>query len=129
MRALIGLYNQAGSFITPQTLDRAIDEAFLTNREFMVSGTDKRERSHSDLIQDLEKRRANPKLSNGESDDVNEIDYGGYEEGSWSSKMPERVRQLKAALYGTEPSTDMPKPGYEVLVEEHERIQKLLKQQ
>ncbi|KAI0699419.1 hypothetical protein BC835DRAFT_1304495 [Cytidiella melzeri] len=136
MRSLITLYHKAETFITPETLSDAIDYAFLEQRSIVDSWVDKREKTHVDLKYEVESRRALPKLSSGNAYDSSmdgSMSFTMSSEsvaGPWSSRSPERLRQLKAALYGTEASgDDVPRPGYEVLVEEHERVQQLLKQE
>ncbi|KAI0802109.1 hypothetical protein BC629DRAFT_1438639 [Irpex lacteus] len=129
MRALVSLYHQAGDFITPESLDREIDYAFHDQRDILQAFSDRREKGYTELQLELSERRALPKLSSGVVE-RNVMDYqssGISYDSSWSAKQEERARQLKAALYGTEPSDEVPLPGYEVLVEDHERIQKLLK--
>lgn len=133
MRALISLYHEAGTFITPGNLSAHIDHAFFEGYNTWQTTTEKRDKSFVDLKRELDARRAMPKLS---TDDAAESHLGSGEgtsafslpKDTWSDNAPERVRLLKAALYGTEISSDVPVPGYEVLVEEHERVQKLLQE-
>jgi hypothetical protein len=132
MRALVSLYHQADSFITPETLSDAIDHAFFESRTIMDSSSESREKSHSQLRFELEERRIQPKLSGSVDDDAPSVYDDYYMSGTqsdWSARTPERVRKLKAALYGMDDSSSMPLPGYEVLVEEHERVQKLLREE
>ncbi|KAI0092809.1 hypothetical protein BDY19DRAFT_926404 [Irpex rosettiformis] len=130
MRALVSLYHEAGEFITPQNLSSKVDYAFHEQRNIFLSSTDKREKTLRDLHKEVETRKSLPKLSSGVMEPSVD-DYYSYDNGTnsvdWSSKDTERRARLKAALYGTGPPSEVPSPGYEVLVEEHERIQKLLK--
>ncbi|KAI0347514.1 hypothetical protein BDW22DRAFT_534503 [Trametopsis cervina] len=129
LRALISLYHEADMFITPETLSEAIDFAFLERRDIGDTAGRSRELTISDLESALEIRRVLPKLSTGDSGETQQSSLLHSETkvgDSWSSQTNDRTRRLKAALYGTDPGDGVPKPGYEVLVEEHERVQQLL---
>lgn len=136
MRALISLYHQSKDFITPETLSVAIDDAFLEDQTVWGTGG-KRERTEEQLHKELKDRRALPKLSttgsvenrspSSDPRDIFSPEQMHSDYSSWSSYKPERDVQLKAALYGIEPSGDVPLPGLEVLEEEHDRIQRSLK--
>ena len=132
MRALVSLYHESGEFISPENLSDAIDIAFRDQREIWNSWTDRREKSFGTVFAELKERRSLPKLASGAME-APQSEQGQYAEvstqGQWSARQPQRVLQLKAALYGTQPANGLPLPGYEVLVEEHERIQELLKKE
>ena len=127
LRSLVSIYHQSADFITPETLDSAIDKAFIDDHDEWQAAINVREKDENDLYMELKARRALPKLSTGtESAGAEQpIDYD-----IWSSHSYERAIRLKAALYGVHtPATgkEAPKPGVEVLEEEHERIHRLLK--
>lgn len=131
MGALISIYHQADDFITPETLSTAIDKAFIDNRQVWASiYNGRREKTAADLNWELRERRLLPTLSPDDIHGHSHFDNGYHEQGGglWSAYTPERARRLKSALYGTEASeAPVPKPGLDVLEEEHERLQRQLK--
>lgn len=120
MRALVSLYHQAEHFITPETLDEAIDKAFTETTQ--VSSARNLEKSHYDLKGELLSRRLLPKIGSGRGVSASgDMDVYNYQ---WSDTKAQREIQVQNALYGIE---GRGKPGLEVLEEEHERIQAHLK--
>ncbi|KAJ3478174.1 hypothetical protein NLI96_g9949 [Meripilus lineatus] len=114
MRALVSLYHQSESFITLENLDEAIDEAFIRN----ATPQNIREQSFYELKAILASKKLLPKIGSGR--DITNL--AGYDtvNTSWSDPKVKRDIEVQGALYGIE---GLGKPGYEVLEEEHERIQ------
>lgn len=122
MRALISLYHQTESFITPTNLSDTIDEVFIYSRERLgILHPSKPELSQNDLWRMLRERRDQPSVaaSDARTWRTNAASNGRYT-GQWSESQTVREQQVVHALYGVE---GVGKPGLEVVEEEHERIQ------
>jgi len=122
MRALIELYHQTDSFITPENLDAAIDRTFLKVSEPV--GSQAREVGHRDLVSIVRGRRALPKI--GGDGRVPGLEYEVFD-GTliWSETKTQREGKVVNALYGLE---DGKRPGLDMLKDEEQRIQEHLKQ-
>ncbi|EJD53843.1 hypothetical protein AURDEDRAFT_110572 [Auricularia subglabra TFB-10046 SS5] len=102
MRALVGLYHEAGDFITPENLDARIDAAF-------TGGTaHQHERGLHELQKELRRRNEEP-------------DYVRFYRSSLSRSAADvagtRIERVRAALWGT---TDDGRPGLEIVEEERD---------
>jgi hypothetical protein len=122
MRALISLYHQADTFITPENLSRRIDDA-LTNNQHNSSFY-----TPTTTIQDLKNlvndRRNLPKFT--EHDDSHPMPRGsnyGTMGPDWEESEALREQRVSEALYGVDADG---KPGLESLEEAAERIQQNL---
>ncbi|KAH9951799.1 hypothetical protein B0H21DRAFT_191881 [Amylocystis lapponica] len=117
MRALVSLYHQTESFITPENLSQKIDEAFFDRPPLVRSP----ETSFQVLRDELRTRQAKPKV--GEADmgkALPAVDYEmGERDGSWSEKRGEREMKVLQTLFGIEKSGT---PALEVLEEEGWRM-------
>lgn len=114
MRALVSLYHQSDTFITPENLSQRIDEAFVPqetrSRIAQISG-----KSLKDLHQELKDVRKSPKFRDWDKDAVVTSTNGNV---LWSSAKVEREWKVMEALYGVDitPSREV-LPGLEVLEE------------
>ncbi|KIP12845.1 hypothetical protein PHLGIDRAFT_113433 [Phlebiopsis gigantea 11061_1 CR5-6] len=116
MRALISLYHNADRFITPATLSQSIDEAFIKKVDQYYSSN---EISRSELEYDLKDRRALPRIGEGKEQLANK-QIATDQRNIWSGQESVRENEVRSALFGM---TGRGRPGWEVLEEEHERIQ------
>ncbi|THH33709.1 hypothetical protein EUX98_g393 [Antrodiella citrinella] len=115
MRALIELYHKSETFITPETLDQAIDEAFINIPEVHMATIAQRDRSREELTKHVTGRRTLAKLGNSQMlEQVQELSGGLY-----SDTKSEREEKLQAALYGA----FRMKPSLETVIEEAYRFQ------
>ncbi|KAA1466175.1 hypothetical protein DENSPDRAFT_16337 [Dentipellis sp. KUC8613] len=92
LRALISLYHQSGSFITPENLDTAIEKAF-TDVPDIVSIANSKYTTYMDLKADVSARRVAPKFIQTEDLARERTGYGGSD--------ATRRNQVFEALYGT----------------------------
>jgi hypothetical protein len=122
LRALISLYHQADTFITPENLSQRIDEAFIpTGKTPVQQGPDfvtvKR------LEDELERQRMEPKVM--EPDMEKKGNPSQTHGGSWSGRIDAREGKVLEALYGVERGREEQMfPGLDVLMEERERLGK-----
>ena len=125
MRALISIYHQTESFITPANLDAIIDDAFIYrhNDLSMMIGNEK-EKDMSTLRRELAARRDMPRIGDAKNMLKNPPVpmYSSRDIGTpFSSPTHPREQQVSYALYGLERDG---LPGLEILEEEHARIQR-----
>ncbi|KAL6306656.1 hypothetical protein BKA93DRAFT_711599, partial [Sparassis latifolia] len=123
LRALVSLYHQSDSFITPETLSKAIDDAFIYKTDSTLLS---HEQSYWELEVALRLRQQLPSIGDA---DISLVDSGRRSRPSesgvgWSSQRTIRENQAVRALFGVE---DYAKPGADVLLEEAERIQEFIK--
>jgi hypothetical protein len=125
MRALISLYHQTESFITPANLSDVIDEVFIYKRDTPTAIYGRFDQRRSELERELKERSALPRVGDGKN--MQRPTYIGETGPTVQFSQNEELREVQVmyALYGIE---DQGQPGYEVLEEEHERIQKHLKE-
>jgi len=116
MRALVDLYHQTDSFITPENLSDSIDLAFVLDAKRINSLYGTHEVPYHRLKADLVSRNRQPKLGDSESG-LPQSNAGE----TWSESRTMRTRMVMNALYGLEKG-DM--PGLELLEDEAERIQR-----
>lgn len=119
LRALISLYHQADSWVTPENLEQKIDEAFIQSGTLAVStGREEYMVSVSDMKNYIGLRRHAPKVAQWDSSSS-----GGDSDVSQWSESGKNKRDLKVleALYGVTAfdhrSTNISKaflPGLEV---------------
>ena len=122
MRALISLYHQADSWVTPENLSQKIDEAFVDPGSLALStGREENMVSVSDMKNYIGIRRKAPKMAQWDSSSS-----GGDSDASQWSESGKNRRDLKVleALYGVtafdHTSTNISQaflPGLEVLQE------------
>ncbi|CAL1702309.1 unnamed protein product [Somion occarium] len=118
LRALISLYHKSDKFITPDTLDEAIDRAF--SETGVVSSMSAAESDYAVLVNELNARRKDPKIGNtGVSAYATNTEFVDR----WSDTKSVREHRVQNALFGTE---GYGRAGLEVLEEERERISKHL---
>lgn len=118
MRALISLYHQADTFITPENLSQRIDNAFVP--QTLDSGLNRRNVTLQDLKGVLNAQRRAPKVSDWDQEAVVSRQYSEAGAiGQWSSLKTSRELKVIEALYGVD--TTHPQkilPGLEVVLEE-----------
>ncbi|KAG7097266.1 hypothetical protein E1B28_004632 [Marasmius oreades] len=105
-RALISLYHQSDTFITPENLSDRIDQAFLKRS---VVRTQLNRYDMEGLIKD---QRVAPKFSEWARDRRGSVGVGG----EWSGSTTPREWRVIEALYGVDASdTSHAMPGQEAL--------------
>ncbi|KAG9009579.1 hypothetical protein FRB90_008276 [Tulasnella sp. 427] len=140
LRSLFALHHASRNFITPQTLDKAIDAAFATSNQLQSQQT-RVEKTLRDLERDVEQRRTEDSLSHpfagkaaqeaAEQRKMKELEVypspmrtsdGGKLQLSTATQTlpPSHVRELevRAALYGVEQVGDATMPSLESLEDE-----------
>jgi hypothetical protein len=122
MRALISLYHQAGSWITPENLNQKIDEAFVKNESLAISsGREENMVSVPDMKGYITLRRNAPKIAQWDSS----LSEGESAISQWSeSGKSKRDMKVVEALYGVTAFDHNPNstaqaflPGLEILQE------------
>lgn len=116
MRALISLYHDADRFITPATLSEHIDDAFIRKPIIYYNSN---EMTRKDLELELIDRRALPRIGEGK-EQLGSRQVSVDQRSAWSGQESMRENMVRSALFGM---TGKSQPGWEVLEEEHERIQ------
>jgi hypothetical protein len=113
MRALISLYHQSDTFITPENLSKRIDDTFVPQETQTGIGRLSGD-SLKDLTNALNALRKQPKLSDWDREAI----VTRTSELPWSSRKGVREWQVIEALYGVDipPSREV-LPGLEVLEE------------
>ncbi|OCH94258.1 hypothetical protein OBBRIDRAFT_747875 [Obba rivulosa] len=114
MRALVNLYHQTDSFITPENLSDRIDQAFVFSRDERPMN-EIHEKSYHQLDSELNKQRGQPRIGEAALDHVDRTSA------IWSESRSSRARQVMEALYGLEKGGN---PGLEMLEDEAERIRR-----
>ncbi|KIL69134.1 hypothetical protein M378DRAFT_157353 [Amanita muscaria Koide BX008] len=140
LRALISIYHQADTFITPENLSRRIDEAFIPSLRddkslsldmFPSSMAHFRELGMivpNQLRDALEEQRKAPKVMEPDKDVGSPGIYDSRNTGTWSGERKGRERKVMEALYGVEGVGSVEVlPGLDVLLEERERMEKDIK--
>ncbi|KAF9468946.1 hypothetical protein BDZ94DRAFT_554390 [Collybia nuda] len=121
MRALISLYHQADTFITPENLSQRIDDAFVPQKP--DSRLDRRNVTLKDLKGVLDAQRKAPRVSDWDQEAVVSRQYSDAAEmGQWSSLKTSRELKVIEALYGVD--TTHPRkilPGLDVVLEESKK--------
>ncbi|KAF8633696.1 hypothetical protein AX15_001301 [Amanita polypyramis BW_CC] len=135
MRALVSLYHQADTFITPKNLSQRIDEAFvpsLGEDGGQTYGPVFTQRRHlvklKDLKELLETQRNGPKVTEPDREQKMPSMDEYRDVSTWSGQKKKRERKVVEALYGVEGGRGgQMLPGLEVLLEEQERLEKDMK--
>jgi hypothetical protein len=117
MRALISLYHQSESFITPENLSARIDQAFLGQESLARVASPNA--TLTDLRRIIQKRKENPRMGVW-GDDRYLSQRPEQMAPGWSGGFSFREQSVMNALYGVDQGG---KPGLEVLEESAERIQ------
>ncbi|TFK43171.1 hypothetical protein BDQ12DRAFT_674521 [Crucibulum laeve] len=127
MRALISLYHQSDSFVTPENLSERIDKAFLINSvENSLRQLNMHEPHLSQLRHEVSSRRSQPAVSEWDNQRVATSAAAGMHQ--WRIGHA-RERKVIEALYGVDVSTATKKlPGLAVLEESREEIRKELEE-
>lgn len=119
LRALISLYHESKSFITPHNLEQEIYKTFVDRTERLPS-TDYV--NFYDLRDQVADRRLQPKFGEPENGLVpNPPSYAH----AVSEKVSERANAVLSALYG---ASGPARPGLELLEETWEQVEEKLKQ-
>ena len=121
LRALVSLYHQSRSFITPENLDEAIDSAFAEPPSVRAFGGRRTVDWPSLRLEVKERREHTSKFGLPEtldSESVLSVFDAKYEE------REGRVEQVFDAMYGT---VEMDKPGLELLRDTWEDVETRLK--
>ena len=120
MRALISLYHQSDTFVTPENLSKRIDDAFIPHETQSGLGRLSGE-SLKDLTHALHQLRRKPKLSDWDREAIVSRTTDMI---TWSSGKGGREWKVIEALYGVDipPSREV-LPGLEVLEESAEPLQ------
>ncbi len=119
LRALVSLYPQSRSFITPENLDEAIDRAFAEPPSVRVFGNG-RTVDWPSLRLEVKERDALSKF--GLPETLNSV-MSMYEAG-YLEEREKRVEQVFDAMYGT---WETDKPGLELVQDTWEDVEKRLK--
>ncbi|KAG8959455.1 hypothetical protein FRC00_001590 [Tulasnella sp. 408] len=137
LRSLFALHHASRNFITPQTLDKAIDAAFATSNHLTPYST-RVEKSLRDLDREVETRRMEDRenypftLGRAEQElrqqkKLRELETygagmrtsdGGSMQMSFAGQAPARDSEVRAALYGVEQTGDVTMPGLDSLEDE-----------
>ncbi|KAI0301816.1 hypothetical protein B0F90DRAFT_250355 [Multifurca ochricompacta] len=117
LRALVSLYHQSNSFITPENLDEEIDRAFLEVPAMRTFGN--RRVDWPSLRLEVKERKQLSKFGLPETlNSALSMYEAGYEE------REKRVEQVFDAMYGTWQTN---KPGLELLQDTWEGVEQRLK--
>lgn len=120
LRALVSLYHQSKSFITPENLDEAIDRAFA--EPLSVRAFERRLVSWPALHMEIRNR---DRLSKFGLPETLHSMLSMYEVG-YHDQREKRVEQVFDAMYGT---SDMDKPGVELLQDTWVDVEQRLKEE
>jgi len=119
LRALVTLYHQSKTFITPENLDEAIDRAFLDVPAMRAFGH--RKMDWPDLRLEVKERQL---LSKYGLPETLASSLGMYEPGY--EKREGRVEQVFDAMYGT---WETNKPGLELLQDTWEDVEQRIEEE
>ena len=119
LRALVSLYHQSGSFITPENLDEAIDRAFTEPPSVRIFGN-RRLIDWPSLRLEAKERDGLSKF--GLPETLNSV-LSMYEAGYYEERE-KRVEQVFDAMYGT---WETDKPGLELLQDTWEDVENRMK--
>jgi hypothetical protein len=128
LRALISLYHQADTFITPENLSQRIDEAFIPPNQYV--GTTPVQQGPDfitvkRLEDELERQRMEPKVMEPDTERKGSPSNTHGQGGGWSERMDAREEKVLEALYGVERGRNgQMLPGLDLLMEERERLGK-----
>ncbi|PFH52695.1 hypothetical protein AMATHDRAFT_2084 [Amanita thiersii Skay4041] len=133
MRALISLYHQTDTFITPENLSQRIDEAFVPSLKsksvLPVMSSHQDHLTLQDLQQALVAQREAPKVTEPDREVKNTNTRGGNSEqdGTWSGERNVREGKVMETLYGVERVNGQLLPGLEILLEEQTKLEEDMK--
>jgi hypothetical protein len=125
MRALIELYHQSNTFITPENLSRRIDEAFIDPDTHSSLAAVKRKMMHDNyrtLTDQVQERRRMPRIGS-----MPPPIGMTTQDLLWSRSRTTREATAQAALFGTS-EWAFQRPGLEELQAESEEIQEQLQE-
>jgi hypothetical protein len=121
MRALVSLYHQCETFITPENLDDRIDYAFIrASGSLAVPDKPDHFTSYVELENAENMREKIPRISEYSPPSDSRSYTRGRSDDYWSDFQNPREREVVEALYG---SVDQTKPGWDILEESAERIE------
>jgi len=119
MRALISLYHQSESFITPENLSDRIDSAFTTSNDPLTRVFNPSSRL-DDLRNLVKERRLQARFAeSGPAETGRRLLRTSTMGSDWEESNAAREQKVVDALHGV----DGGKPGLEVLEESTERVQ------
>ncbi|TCD71335.1 hypothetical protein EIP91_011106 [Steccherinum ochraceum] len=107
MRALVELYHSSGAFITEQTLDKAIEDAFMRTPDYLSKIAEKDMDVHD--MRRIGRDRQNLSKIGMEDNADSKTRF------STQSDRQKRVREALFGVYKEE-------PGYDALLEEGDRV-------
>ena len=119
MRALVSLYQQSDTFLTPSNLSKKIDEEFVYKFVMGSNVSSLEELTYRDLAAQYTSLRAAPKIGDTRVMDTTLWAVPPKERISWSDDRNNRETMVQRALYGLDVQK---RPGLEVLEEESERV-------
>ncbi|KAI0049595.1 hypothetical protein FA95DRAFT_1488803 [Auriscalpium vulgare] len=117
LRALVSLYHQSGQFVTPETLDSAIDHAFIEDGDSHLFAT--LQMRYADMKAQTKDRGKLPKFGPPE-----ELGYDGRLQVALQDERERRVAGVQDALYGT---VGRVRPGLELLEDTWDEVAQSLK--
>ncbi|TFY83843.1 hypothetical protein EWM64_g175 [Hericium alpestre] len=117
LRALISLYHESGSFITPQNLDDVIDKVFTNENDVYTTTRGQKYKSYMELRAEVQARRTAPKFVQAAQTAANRTNS--------FSEANERLQQVAGALFGTEKEKEI---GLELLQDRWEVTESRLKE-
>lgn len=116
MRALVALYHQADSWVTPENLDKAIDQAFVPDTAHAALTLPSQEGvSWQDLLSTMQVKNLPRMAQLG-------ADSGFRRMGPTHRALPKREELMLEALYGVEVHDNKVLPGLEVVQEMEEGL-------
>lgn len=99
MEALVSLYHQSNTFITPENLSAVIDQAFT---QPLNIAEDQKKHSFAELFQMKKRQRESPKFFLGR-DDSSSFTHSSESMGpGWTESRSRRVDRVYRALMGTQ---------------------------
>jgi hypothetical protein len=116
MEALISLYHQSDSFIAPENLSAAIDEAFTKPTSF---ADDQRKHSLAEIFKMRKYQRESPKFFLGKDDSHPSIHDSESMGPGWIESKSKRVDRVYQALMGTHKDGT---PSWTAVKENAERV-------
>ena len=119
MRALVALYHQADSWVTPENLDKAIDKAFVAEAAHAALTLPSQEGiGWQDLVTTMQDVKTLPKMAQLEADAT------FRRLGPRHRAFPRREELMFEALYGVEVHDNKVLPGWEVVQEMEEGLKR-----
>jgi len=119
MRALVALYHQADSWVTPKNLDETIDKAFVADTSHVALTLPSQEGiGWQDLVATMQDVKNSPRMAQLEADPA------FRRLGTKHRAFPRREELMLEALYGVEVHDNKVLPGWEVVQEMEEGLKR-----